>query len=89
MSQEKHSNTPSGDGAMPSSGDGAPVTLSTSALATLAFIISSNSVDELLTRDSRAFKALRAAAHVLALEARALDDRRGERLVVALRAAWP
>jgi hypothetical protein len=89
MPQEKQSNTQLGDGATSSSGDGAPVTLSASALATLALIISSNPVDELLTRDSRAFTALRAAAHVLALEARALDDRRGERFVVALRAAWP
>lgn len=69
--------------------DRAPVQVSASALAALALIVSSNPLHELLMHDSRAANALRNAARVLALDARAVDERRGERFVIALRAAWP
>jgi hypothetical protein len=44
--------------------------------------------ETLLVRESAAGDALRAAAHLLAAEARAADPVRAERLLIALRRAW-
>jgi hypothetical protein len=65
-----------------------PLEISSAGITALERVLERYPAESLLSNDTVAAQALRGAIRILAMEARAHDAVRGERLLIAVRCAW-